>query len=78
VKPGGSFISSTACLRDSWVPFGPLIAMMRLFGKAPRVVQLLSSRALKNAITDAGFVDVEAPDVGAKKMVAFLVATKPS
>lgn len=78
VRPGGFFISSTACLRDSWVPFGPLIAMMRLFGKAPEVVQLLSAAQLKDAIASAGFVDVEAPEVGAKKTVAFFVAKKPA
>ncbi|HWB80927.1 MAG TPA: class I SAM-dependent methyltransferase [Nannocystaceae bacterium] len=78
VKPGGSFVSSTACLRDSWVPFGPLVWAMRLVGKAPKVVQLLSAAALKDAMAAAGFVDIEAPDVGAKKMVAFFVARKPS
>jgi ubiquinone/menaquinone biosynthesis C-methylase UbiE len=78
IRPGGFFVSSTVCMRDSWVPFGPLIWTMKLFGKAPSAVQMLSSRALKDAMASAGFVDIEAPDVGAKPIVAFVVARNPA
>jgi len=37
LKPGGFFISSTACLGESLVPYTPLLAVMRWLGKAPPV-----------------------------------------
>ena len=76
LKPGGFFISSTVVLGDSWVPYGPVLAAMRWFGKAP-VVRLLGRRALLNDVEQTGFVDVSTPDVGAKKDIAFVVARKP-
>jgi arsenite methyltransferase len=76
LKPGGFFISSTACLGNTWVPYGPLIGLMRLFGKAP-LVQIFSAEALADEVRAAGFVDVTAPDVGAKATVCFMVARKP-
>lgn len=78
VKPGGFFVSSTVCLAESWVPYGPLIAVMRWMGRAPRVVGSFSKQTLADEIRAAGFVDLEMPDVGAKKaMVGFMVARKP-
>ena len=29
LKPGGFFISSTVCLRNSWFPYGPMLTVMR-------------------------------------------------
>ena len=40
LKPGGSFISSTACLRETWVPVGLMLPLMRWVGKAPHVLML--------------------------------------
>ena len=40
LKPGGHFISSTACLRETWVPFGLIIPLMQLVGRAPHVLML--------------------------------------
>lgn len=76
LKPGGFFISSTVCLGESWVPFGPLIRVMRWLGKAPMVKSIRRS-TLEDEIRRAGFVDVSQPDVGAKPVVAFMVASKP-
>lgn len=77
LKPGGVFIASTACLGDGWVPYGLLIGVMRLVGKAPWV-GVVSRQALVAEMEQAGFVDVHAPDVGAKsKDVYFTVARKP-
>ena len=76
LKPGGFFISSTVCLGESWVPYGPLIGAMRLIGKAP-MVKIFDKRTLEDEIRESGFVDLSQPDVGAKGDIAFIVATKP-
>jgi len=76
LAPGGFFVSSTVCLGGSWVPYGPLLWLMRALGKAP-MVQLLSKHALLDEVHRAGFVDLLQPDVGAAANIAFIVATKP-
>jgi ubiquinone/menaquinone biosynthesis C-methylase UbiE len=77
LKPGGFFISSTVCLRESWVPFAPILTVMRWLGKAP-AVSLFTRRTLEAELRDAGFTGISAPDVGAKPMIAFFVAAKPA
>jgi ubiquinone/menaquinone biosynthesis C-methylase UbiE len=76
LKPGGVFVSSTVVLGDSWVPYRPLLTVMRWAGKAPRV-EVLRHEVLLAAIRDAGFVDVDTPDVGADATIAFVVARRP-
>ena len=76
LKPGGFFVSSTVCLGESRVPYGALLAMMRWFGKAPRVVSRITKRTLEDEIRATGFVDLIQPDVGAEPHIAFVVATK--
>lgn len=76
LKPGGFFISSTVCLGDSIVPYRPILSLMRAFGKAP-MVRIFNTDTLLRELGDAGFVDIATPDVGAKKTIAFVVATKP-
>ena len=76
LKPGGFFVSSTVCLGESWVPYRPILWVMRKLGKAP-AVEILSRRTLEAEIRRAGFVELKGPDVGTKPMIAFLVATKP-
>lgn len=73
LAPGGFFVSSTACLGESRIPFGPLLALLRLIGKAPRV-KVFSKRTLEDEMKRAGFIDLSRPDVGAKGNIAFLVA----
>ncbi len=75
LKPGGFFVSSTVCLGETWVPFGPLLTVMRWLGKAP-MVKILAKRTLADEMARAGFVDVSQPDVGAKPTIAFIVARK--
>ena len=77
LKPGGTFISSTACLRESYVPYRPIIAVMKLLGKAPSTVSFLSIEGLMADIETAGFGQLSRPNVGAKATTAFVVATKP-
>ncbi len=75
LRPGGVFISSTVCL--GVFPYGPLLTVMRWFGKAPRV-WLFPTTCLEAEVRAAGFVELTAPDVGARPPVHFLVARKPS
>ena len=76
LKPGGFFISSTVCLGESWVPYGPLLWAMRVLGKAP-TVKIFDKRTLEDEVRRAGFVDLSQPDIGAKPNIAFIVANKP-
>jgi ubiquinone/menaquinone biosynthesis C-methylase UbiE len=76
LKPGGTFISSNVCLRGTWVPYGALIAMMRWLGKAPRVY-LYDRDTILRELREVGFSDIEAHDVGADAIVAFVTAKKP-
>jgi len=76
LEPGGFFVSSTTCLRESRVPFGPLLWVMRKLGKAPKV-ERFERATLEDEIRRAGFVELQGPDVGAERIIAFLVAHKP-
>lgn len=76
LRPGGSFISSNVCLGDDWVPYAPMLAVMRWFGKAP-LVRIYGRETIFGELREAGFVDVEERDVGAGRTVAFVVARKP-
>ena len=77
LKPGGFFISSTACLGGPRaILLGPVLAIMRLIGKAPKIA-LFTAETLAEDIRAAGFVDVEITDVGARPDVGFIVARKP-
>jgi arsenite methyltransferase len=77
LKPGGTFISSNVCLAGTWVPYRSLIALMRWFGKAPRV-HCHDRKTILREIAEAGFVDIEDKDVGTSRTVAFVVAKKPA
>jgi len=76
LEPGGLFVSSTLCLGETWVPYRPLLLVMRWLKKAP-MVKILSKQTLVREMHEAGFVDVSEPDVGAKAVVAFVIARKP-
>lgn len=77
LRPGGFFVSSTVCLGESWVPYRPILEVMRWFGKAPHV-QMLRKHQLEQELRRAGFNGLEQPDVGAASNIAFIVAEKPS
>lgn len=77
LRPGGSFVSSTVCLGDSWVPFGPMIRVMQWMGKAP-YVKMVRRDELAEQMRAAGFDAVKTHDVGGDKKVAFITATKPA
>jgi len=77
LKPGGAFVSSTVVLGESFVPYRPMLAVMRWLGKAP-MVHIYSKHDLAEAMRRAGFVDVRQRDVGAKAIVGFMTAVKPA
>lgn len=58
LEPGGLFISKTPALGGKWY-FRPLIAAMRLVGKAPSTVRLIGVDELDRMIAAAGFRIVE-------------------
>jgi len=76
LKPGGVLIVSNVCLGDSWVPYRPMIAVMRWLGRAPKVY-FYKRDTIRRELAGAGFDAIEEIDVGAKKMVAFMEARKP-
>ncbi len=76
LKPGGFFVSSTVCLGGSWVPYAPLLTVMRWLGKAPRV-WIVSRQRIKQEMLQAGFVGIEQLDVGAESTIAFMTAHTP-
>lgn len=76
LKPGGYFVSSTVCLKSRIWLYGPMIALMRLFGRAP-LVQFLSVPSLKQDITAAGFEIVEDWEPKPGQSV-FIIARKPA
>lgn len=76
LKPGGFFVASTTCLGESWLPYAPLLTVMRWLGRAPRV-WMLTKAGLADEVRAAGFVSVEEPEIGAASTLSFLVARKP-
>jgi ubiquinone/menaquinone biosynthesis C-methylase UbiE len=58
LKPGGVFISSTACLSDRMWYIQPIIPIMQWFGKAP-FVNFLRAKRMRAEIIGAGFEDTE-------------------
>jgi len=58
IKPGGYFISSTACLADRMGYLRPILPVMRLFGAAPWV-SMFKEAQLRAEIEAAGFEILE-------------------
>jgi len=54
LHPGGLFISKTPCLGGVYRLLSPIVALLRLFGKAPQFT-FLSADELERDITNAGF-----------------------
>jgi len=79
LKPGGVFVTSTACLADSSAPmrllFRVLIPLMQLVGKAPYVAHMTRAQLLSD-LQASGFSIAFAREP-AKGESAFLIARKP-
>ena len=68
-RDGGLMINKTPCLRSKKWLFGPIVWVMKLFGKAPDV-HFLTPPQLEQAMKDAGFEILEAADYGSHYIVA--------
>lgn len=76
VRPGGFFISKTACLADSGFLFlKPVISLMGLVGKAPHVL-FLSRKTLQASLRTHGFEIVESGDFPRRPPRHFVVARR--
>jgi ubiquinone/menaquinone biosynthesis C-methylase UbiE len=79
LKPGGLFVTSTPCLRDTW-KYVALIALIgplgKRFGLMPSVVRVFTLEALIAALTGAGF-DITYQWRPAVDKATFIVAKKP-
>jgi ubiquinone/menaquinone biosynthesis C-methylase UbiE len=75
LKPGGLFISKTVCIGPKRWLLGPLIAVMRLFGKAPRV-HMMGETDVDALMEQCGFEIIEKKTYGKSFGSRFLVARK--
>lgn len=74
LKPGGYFVSSTACIADRMGYMRPILPVMRLFGAAPWVA-VFKEDELRADIEAAGFEIVERFRAE-KAMAVFFVARR--
>jgi len=73
LKPGGTFVTSTACIGDSMPYFRFIAPIMRLFGLT---LQIFTTKELEQSLTAAGFkIDHQWQPPGEGKSV-FIVARK--
>jgi ubiquinone/menaquinone biosynthesis C-methylase UbiE len=77
LRPGGVFVSSTACLGDSQNYLKLVLPIAKLFGKAPSVVAFFTTRELVDSLTGAGFEIGHQWQPG-KGEAVFIVAKKPT
>lgn len=76
LKPGGLFVTSTACLKDGYGFMRPILPVMKLFGVAPDYVAFFSADELESAFRHAGFEVEHKWQPGPKKGV-FMILKKP-
>ena len=59
LKPGGVFVTSTACIGDTMKFFKLIVPIGRFFGLIP-LVKVFTTTELKDSLTDTGFeIDYE-------------------
>ncbi len=75
LKPGGAFVSGTACLGDMSVLIRAILPLARAVGMAPPV-RIFTADALAASVASAGFGIVHDWRPGRNKAV-FIVARKP-
>lgn len=75
VRPGGLFISKTICVAEMpvWVP--PVLAVLRVFGRAP-YLHRYSGAQIEAAIARAGFDIVTSRIFGDVRYARFIVARR--
>jgi len=75
-RPGGVFVSSTACLADGMSWLRPILAVGRWIGRVP-FVQFLSQDRLVEMIAEAGF-EVERVWRPGPRAATFVIARRPA
>jgi SAM-dependent methyltransferase len=75
-RPNGLFISKTPCLGGLFRVFKPILAILRLFGKAPDF-NFITPLALEQDIMRAGFEIIERGDYPSGPPRRFIVAQRP-
>lgn len=76
LKPGGVFITSTACLADYMGWFRPIATLGRIAGAIP-YVKFLTQTDLRRSLEAAGF-EIDHEWRPAKNKAVFIVARKPA
>lgn len=76
VKPGGVFISNTACLKDTKSWLRPVAVVARLFRLAP-FVAFLSRQEVKNHLQEAGFDILHSWVPENASDILFVIAARP-
>ncbi|RKR02862.1 class I SAM-dependent methyltransferase [Maricaulis maris] len=76
LKPGGLFITSTACLLDGFWFMVPILPIGRMLGAFPPV-KAFGAKTLKREIADAGF-EIEYEWRAKPSAALFIVARKPA
>ncbi len=74
LKPGGIFITSTACLGDTMKFFKMIAPIGKFFGLMP-LVKVFTRRELEDSLTDAGF-EIDYQWQPGKGTAVFVVAKK--
>ena len=74
-QPGGLFISKTVCVAEMpvWVP--PILAVMRVFGRAP-LLHRYSGAQIEARVARAGFDIVTSRIFGDVRYARFIVARR--
>lgn len=75
LKPGGVFITNTACIADMMRYFKVIAPIGAFFGLIP-TVKIFTAVELKSSLTEAGF-DIEYQWQRDKKAAIFIIAKKP-
>lgn len=75
LRPGGLFLSKTACLCGPWRGMWPAVAVMQMLGKAPQV-RFFSPAWLEGKVRDAGFEILESGDFPRRPPRRFIVARR--
>lgn len=75
LRPGGCFVSSTACIGDSMRWLGMIAPLGRAFGLLP-MLNVMTHDQLRQAVTRAGFV-IEDDWRPTPHAAVFLIARKP-
>ena len=76
LKPGGVFISVTACMGGKWAFVRPLAFLLAKIGLMPHHIGLFKLSDLEGLMTAARFRIVEREDMGETPPHHFIVAKK--